>query len=265
MLAKRVFSALVALAIVLGAIFLAPPLVTLAVLVAIVALAAWEWGALLSARHPLARIAYAALVAALFVAAYRVTDAPATGRELLLAGACLFWMLALVLILRFPVTFAPAVVFVVGLVVLVPAFVALAHVFTGADGDVRLLLFLFVIWAADVGAYFVGRRFGRTRLAPSVSPGKSWEGVAGGLLVVALVAGAGARLIGLPIVGFVVLALVVALVSIVGDLTVSMFKRNAGVKDSGTLFPGHGGLLDRVDSICAGAPVFALALPYVAG
>jgi phosphatidate cytidylyltransferase len=119
-----------------------------------------------------------------------------------------------------------------------------------------------VVVLADSGGYFVGRKFGKRKLAPAVSPGKTWEGFFGGFftnLVVALV------VIGVSDIAWQwVLAIIIptSLISVLGDLLESMVKRHAGVKDSGTLLPGHGGIMDRVDAMAAAAPVFALA--YIA-
>jgi phosphatidate cytidylyltransferase len=116
------------------------------------------------------------------------------------------------------------------------------------------------VWLADGGAYFAGTLFGRVKLAPSISPGKTWEGVIGGMVLVALLAVMVAVVRDIDIVVLAPFCLAVAAVSIVGDLTVSMFKRTNGLKDSGALFPGHGGVLDRIDSIAAAAPLFALGV-----
>jgi len=144
---------------------------------------------------------------------------------------------------------------------LIPAWAALDYLYRR---DAQLLLFaLLIVWVADIGAYFVGKGFGRVKLAPKISPGKSWEGVLGGLTAVLLLAAVGNNFLGTDISVLVPLCLAVSMLSIVGDLTVSMFKRNAGVKDSGSLFPGHGGVLDRIDSVSAAAPLFALALGWI--
>jgi phosphatidate cytidylyltransferase len=145
--------------------------------------------------------------------------------------------------------------------VLVPAAVALGRLVELEPSGQSLLLFLLVlIAAADVGAYFGGRRFGRRELAPRVSPGKTLEGLIAGIVAAGLAAAGGAWLLGLPALPWLALCLLVALVSVVGDLSESMFKRRAGLKDSGALLPGHGGILDRLDSISAAGPVFLLGL-----
>ena len=122
---------------------------------------------------------------------------------------------------------------------------------------------LLIVWAADMGAYFVGKGFGKVKLAPQISPGKTWEGVLGGLCAVMVLAAIGAQVFATDIAVLLPFCLAIAMISIVGDLTESMFKRNAGVKDSGSLFPGHGGVLDRIDSVTAAAPLFALALGWI--
>ena len=123
-----------------------------------------------------------------------------------------------------------------------------------------LLFALVVVMAADVGAYFAGSCFGRLRLAPKVSPGKSWEGVIGGVLASLVVAAIGAPLLVWPLTAVLWLAAAAAAFSVVGDLTESLMKRHSGLKDSGGLFPGHGGVLDRFDSLSAGVPIFVLGL-----
>jgi phosphatidate cytidylyltransferase len=147
---------------------------------------------------------------------------------------------------------------------LVPSFIALARLQFATQGFARgpqiVLWLVLLVIAADVGAYFAGRTVGRRKLAPRVSPGKTLEGALGGLLLVALVAWVGAAHFGLPPAAVVVFGCAVGIFSIIGDLTESMFKRAAGLKDSGILLPGHGGLLDRIDSVTAAAPLYALGL-----
>jgi phosphatidate cytidylyltransferase len=161
---------------------------------------------------------------------------------------------------RFPMTYTAPIVAIAGLFALLPPWLALVQMHSTSAG--LALVAIAVIWGADVGAYFGGRAFGRHKLAPGVSPGKTWEGVAGGNVAaigVALVALWALPLAAPPlfVAGIAVLA---ALASVLGDLFVSTLKRSAGVKDSGSLLPGHGGVLDRIDGLTTGLPVFALGL-----
>jgi phosphatidate cytidylyltransferase len=257
-LAQRIATAVVLVAILLPALLLLPTVATVALIGLLVAGGAWEWSAFVAGQVRARRLAYTALVvlalAAVGVAVPRVVPVA------VVAGAGLaWWAAAFVLILRFPVAFDRPVVGLAGLLVLVPAWVALVALLgSGGDGRALLLVALAIVWGADVGAYFTGRAFGRVKLAPRVSPGKTWEGVLGGLACAALVAAAGAAWLGHRPLAAVPLGLAVGAISIVGDLTVSMFKRTAGLKDSGHLLPGHGGILDRVDSVSAAAPLFVL-------
>jgi phosphatidate cytidylyltransferase len=163
-----------------------------------------------------------------------------------------------------PERHSPNLALCCGVPVLVPCFVALGRLDAAAYGAVpgrQIVLWLvFLVIAADIGAYFVGRGFGRRKLAPRVSPGKTWEGAAGGLGAVALVAWGGALYFGLPAALSVGCGCAVGIFSVIGDLTESMFKRSAGLKDSGKVLPGHGGILDRIDSVTAAAPLYALGL-----
>ncbi|WP_110656957.1 phosphatidate cytidylyltransferase [Salinicola halimionae] len=148
--------------------------------------------------------------------------------------------------------------------VLVPCWVGLYQL--RQDGSEWLLFVLLLVWVADIGAYFSGRRFGRRKLAPHVSPGKSWEGVYGGWVAVAVLVFLYALWLSLDLhqtLGLLIVALIVAFISVVGDLLESMLKRFRGLKDSSHLLPGHGGILDRIDSLTAAVPLFALIRPWL--
>ena len=185
----------------------------------------------------------------------------------------LWWLWALVeLISRRDVTrgmFATMTGRVVGgFLVLVPLWVAAVYLLAADDERPRVLLFLFVlVWVADSAAYFAGSIMGRTKLAPHVSPGKTVEGVAGGVLGVVLLAWLCGTMLwkfeGMLLAMWIGLAAVTALFSVVGDLTESKLKRIAGVKDSGRLLPGHGGVLDRIDALTSAVPVFALGAIFL--
>lgn len=260
---QRVLTAVVLIGLLVFLLLLAPADVMVLIFGGLVTLAAWEWSAFLALRAVAARVAYVVfIVLALLVADWLVPDhVPVTG---VLWIALAWWFIAFLWVLRFPTPIPPAVAGLAGVLVLVPAWLAFAMLLrSGPDGPALVLLVLCVVWAADVGAYAVGRRIGRVKLAPRVSPGKTWEGVVGGLAAAALMAGAGGLALDLPLAAMVPIGLAVAAVSVVGDLTESLFKRNVGLKDSGRLFPGHGGLLDRIDSITAAVPVFCLLMRWL--
>ncbi|MCK6370246.1 MAG: phosphatidate cytidylyltransferase [Gammaproteobacteria bacterium] len=226
--------------------------------------AAWEWSAFLRVPGNGVRIAYLSVVA-LLLTVMRLLFPDNEEVRAMAWVSLLWWAAALVCIVRFPLPLGRLTAAACGILVLVPAGLALAALLeTDVGGRGLLLLSLAIVWAADVGAFFAGRRFGRVKLAPNVSPGKTWEGVAGGLACSGLTAVIGAAVLGFAAGPALLMGICVAAISVVGDLTVSMFKRNAGLKDSGNIFPGHGGVLDRVDSVTAAAPVFLL-LAHVLG
>jgi phosphatidate cytidylyltransferase len=148
-----------------------------------------------------------------------------------------------------------------GAFVLVPCWASINYIRNQDEGPLGLLFLFVLIWGADSAAYFVGKKWGTKRLAPYVSPGKSWQGLMGALLVSTLIVLTTLWLCNVPFPIWpwaIVLSLVTVLFSIVGDLFESMIKRQAKVKDSGKLLPGHGGVLDRIDSLTAAAPIFVL-------
>ncbi len=262
MLKVRVATALVLACLLLAALFLLPAALTLALLGLVDVLGASEWARFGGLQGAAARAAYAALIAALLWFAWVLSGDPAWFQRLMLA-ACLWWVIAFLWLSLAPARHQPALTLLCGVPVLVPSFVALARLFVGhgaVDGPESVLWLMLLVFGADIGAYFAGRSFGRLKLAPRVSPGKTWEGAVGGMLVVAAIASAGAVRFRVPLAAAVGFGCAVGLFSIVGDLTESMFKRAAGLKDSGALLPGHGGIFDRLDSISAAAPLYALGL-----
>jgi phosphatidate cytidylyltransferase len=188
-------------------------------------------------------------------------------REIFIA-ACLWWAIALLWVKAYPLSSglwgSKGARSVMGLLVLVPAWLALSYLRSLPEGVYLILVVIGLVVAADVGAYFTGRAFGKAKLAPAVSPGKSWAGFWGGLASCLTLMAILWRIWpeGMPISlpAALGLALVTGLASVLGDLLESMIKRHRGIKDSGNLLPGHGGIMDRIDSITAAAPVFALGL-----
>lgn len=259
MLIQRVITGVVFGAAVIFAVMMLPTYGAAAFLALLFVMGAWEWAGLarLSGAE---RVGYTAVMLVAVVTSPwwlgAVWVLPA-----LLGIAALGWVVALVEVLRFPRPRPLPGVAAAGFIVLLPSWAALVYLHSVPDtGPLLAMTVIGIVWAADVGAYFTGRAFGRHKLAPSVSPGKTWEGVFGGLVAAAAVGAVAGFAIGLPPAVLPAVAAATGLVSVLGDLAVSLAKRNVGVKDSGRLLPGHGGMLDRIDSLTAAAPIFALGL-----
>lgn len=191
-----------------------------------------------------------------------------------------WWVLAFFLVLNYPEKTehweSSLIRMLMGIFVLLPAWHALVFLRNGTvlldlelEGGAQLdslwviLYVMFVVWGADVGAYFAGRAFGNRKLAPAVSPGKSWAGVYGGLVVIELMALSVGGYLSLSLgqtLALLLVTFVTGVVSVLGDLLESMLKRHRGIKDSSQLLPGHGGVMDRVDSLTAALPIFTFCL-----
>jgi phosphatidate cytidylyltransferase len=258
MLAARIITGVVFGAAITGAILFAPSPVTAAVLAVLWLVGVWEWAGF--AKLPAAgRAGYTGLFAVAMALGWSLLGEQ--GLHLLVLAALAWWVVALVLVVRYPRSFGPVFVALAGIVVLLPSWALLVRLHRDVSLGTQLAFtLLIIVWAADVGAYAFGRLLGRTKLAPAVSPGKTWEGVTGGVLAAGLAAGLAAQWLMLPASRLVVLGVATALISVLGDLTQSMFKRNVGLKDSGRLLPGHGGVLDRIDSLTAAVPAFVVGL-----
>jgi len=256
-LLRRLATAAVALPLLVAALFLGPPWLMVAIIAAAVLLGMWEYMEMMAARGLAAEAVSGALgLSAVFTqVAYGWPPFPLWPALALLAVGSLLWQKG-----DFGQRVGAAALTLLGAVYLGGlggSMAALALLAPGGEGPWRLLLLMATVMMADSAAYFAGRALGRRKLAPSVSPGKTWEGawasLAGGVLGALTVKFFG--LPALPAAHAVVLGLLVAVVGAAGDLCESLLKRWAGVKDSGRLFPGHGGMLDRLDGLLFGAPV----------
>ncbi len=260
MLKQRILTALVLGPLAIAGIFLLPAIEFAVFIGFVLTIAAWEW-ANLARFEGIARFVYAAVIALLMAASLWL---PA---ELVLATGLLWWLAAFVFVLRYPALVSlwsgQVTLSLLGVLVLVPGFISLQVLKGMPDNNFLILLLFLLIWGADIGAYFTGRAFGRAKLAPAVSPGKSWAGVYGGIVTAALIAAGMALWLGKPALDtprgllFLGMCSFVVIVSVLGDLAMSMFKRNRGIKDSSNLLPGHGGFLDRIDSLLSAGPLFA--------
>lgn len=263
MLKQRIITAVILIAILLGSLLYAPPLVFMSLTILLTLGAAWEWTSLMSLTQLKHRLIYLTLIAILLIMSMFMP-------VLMMMIATLWWLIALILVSLYP---RGAKLWggrrwlcgLMGCLVLVPCWSAIYFTLYASDGyGVNILLYLFVlIWGADSAAYFVGKKWGTLKLAPAVSPGKSVQGFFAALCFAVCAAILCLWYTQVPSKDWpwgIALSLIVVLFSIVGDLFESMLKRQVGIKDSGNLLPGHGGILDRIDSLTAAAPIYVLAI-----
>jgi phosphatidate cytidylyltransferase len=263
MLKQRLLTALILIPLVLAAIFYLPIFAFAGISAVIFLLAAWEWATLIGWDSVSKRSLYLLLLSLSFLLLFWIPTI------LVLTTAITTWLALFYWVLRhqqFAVLWSrsPFLRAALGIWLLGASWYGINIIQSQIAGPVYLLFLLLFVWGADSGAYFAGRRWGKHKLAPQISPGKSIEGVLGGSLVSVLVAVIGGWFFydqhGTQYLSLIILALLTSLISVLGDLAESMIKRQAGVKDSGGLLPGHGGLLDRIDSLLSTAPFFAAGI-----
>lgn len=273
MLKQRILTAAVLIPLLIAALFYLPLSWVIALFAVFIAAAAWEWGGLSGLQYAPAKITY---VICLLSFGLLSLNAVPHRQDLVLSlfsAAALWWLWALVeLMTRKEMNrgmfSSVSGRLVAGFLVLVPLWVASVYLLAVDVNRPRVLLYLFVlVWVADTAAYLVGSLMGKTRLAPHISPGKTIEGVVGGVLGVVLLAWLCGTMLwefeGTRLALWTGLSVITALMSVTGDLTESKLKRIAGVKDSGKLLPGHGGVLDRIDALTAAVPLFALGAIFL--
>jgi phosphatidate cytidylyltransferase len=282
---QRLITALILAPLALAAVFYLPLLGFALFVACAFLLAAWEWAAFCGMDTTAARASFTLGSALWFGLCYQALPANlhwpvqsnAFAEHSLLVGVA-WWLVAVLLVLSFSRTRQwwqdnKLLKILMGWCTLVPAFAAILLVravnyeqstFTGAW---LIFALLGLVWAADIGGYVIGKPFGKRKLLPAVSPGKTLEGFAGGMLfVMLLVTGIAASLSWPEGFGWwYPAAIILTLLAVFGDLSESMFKRVAGLKDSGSVFPGHGGILDRIDSLTATAPLFAIFVALFGG
>ena len=261
MLKQRIITALILAPVAISCVFFLPLLQFSVFLIIVLSLAAWEWANLAGFEGP-HRVIYA-VISLLFYGVATLVEP-----LFILIPGVLWWLCAFFLVLKYPAMTdlwsSRVVRSVIGIFMLVPGYVGLVELKQTADSEFLILLLFFLIWGADIGAYFSGRAFGDRKLAPAVSPGKSWAGVYGGVIFATAIAIGMCIWLGKPDLTesrglvFVLACVAIIIISVLGDLVESMFKRHRGVKDSSALLPGHGGILDRIDSLLSAAPCFAL-------
>lgn len=271
MLRQRVITALLILLIFLCTLFAAPGFVFVILITILLLISAWEWANIAYWHRPMQRFIYVlatGLLLSVVVVIADISPKLTMNTEIiryLLIISVSWWGLSLLWLQSYP---ASAVLWsrrwvlaLVGWLILIPAWAALLYLHGLKHGNWLIVLVVAIVITADVGAYFSGKVLGKNKLAPIISPGKSWEGFCGGLIATAFLALSVAWMLDFSQwIQLVTVIVLVALASIVGDLVESMAKRNRGIKDSGSMLPGHGGFLDRLDSLTAAVPVFALAI-----
>ncbi|HSN01383.1 MAG TPA: phosphatidate cytidylyltransferase [Rudaea sp.] len=262
---QRVVTALLLAPLAIAIILLVPTPAFAVVIAGLCLLALWEWTRLSGLRDRRVRAVLLALATVGFYELWVNRDAMAA--IIAVAAGCAWWVVALAWLKHFSFAAAPTrenalLKLVAGALCVFPAWIALMRIHAApAHGNWWALYALLLGWSADTFAYLAGMRWGQRKLAPAISPGKTWAGVYGGLAATAVVAAIGGWLLGvrdLELFALVVLAMLCVCFSVVGDLFESLIKRHAGVKDSGALFPGHGGVFDRLDGLFALLPLFAL-------
>ena len=267
MLKQRIITALILGSLIVFAIFKLPPQVMVIIFAIITLVGAWEWSVLVGADTVMKKVMYLLMIGACIL----IIEIFATSfhKNMILFIASLWWAAVVIMLAFYRAEWLSSSVLhrllkYSGFIVLVPAWLALVMLH---ERSPELLMFLLsIIWMADIAAYFTGKRFGKNKLAPKLSPGKSREGVVGAFISTIALA-----LIGLQLFTinkqewayFIALCAIIAMISVVGDLYESLLKRKAGVKDSGNILPGHGGVLDRIDSVTAAAPGFVFGLSLV--
>ncbi|GLP98295.1 phosphatidate cytidylyltransferase [Methylophaga thalassica] len=274
MLKQRLITAAILIPLVVWAVFASSLTTFTTLIVAVALLAAWEWHQMIGIQSPGMRVMLAVdLIIVLYLAITQLNP------YFIISIGILIWLIALVVILgfsnkslaeRLSHVFKNKVFGAISSILILTVFVV-SSITLKAFSEVGAILFFFVmvtVWLADTGGYFAGKRFGKHALAPAVSPNKTWEGVAGGVLFASIWA-IGFYWVKTPttitLFEWLLLAVVTVAVSIVGDLFESLYKRAFSVKDSGSLLPGHGGILDRIDSLIAAVPVFTFLMLIMGG
>ncbi len=269
-LKSRILTATLLLPIIIAIILLTPPKVFNFISAFVFLWGMWEWTDLAGFKTPLSRIGGLVLMPfiTLLIFALLYTISKNLIKEYVPFLILAFWVSAIVALQQYPKNKefwkSKIVALVTGCLVLVPAWGMLNALHYSSPKWVLYVLTL--IWVADIAAYFVGKRFGKNQLAPLISPGKTWEGAIGALMTSLIVIVLGYRFLmpNIAPLPWLLLGMITVVFSVVGDLFESFYKRIRGVKDSGTILPGHGGILDRIDSITAAVPIFAVGFMFFA-
>jgi phosphatidate cytidylyltransferase len=269
MLKQRIITAALLIPLVVAVIFLSETVWFSLLFAVFVGIGAWEWAGLCKLSK---RFQYCySLVSVLLLAGLYWANNSSLYNNVILSGV-VYWLFAVILVFLYQngrnlLPKSSLLLLVVGLLLLIPMWTSLTVLKSFPDnGDTLIMFLMLLIWGADTAAYFAGKRWGKRRLASRVSPGKTWEGSIAGLIAGIVIASAYVIVsnqnlnLGLAFVG---LSIVTVSISIIGDLMESMVKREADIKDSGSILPGHGGVMDRIDSLTAAAPVYVFGIVHL--
>lgn len=279
MLKQRVITAIIIATVFISALLFLSAYSFSLMMAVVVIYAAWEWSDLSSISNKAIRLAYVLSVVALLVLSgyalgltipiSRPSSLNVDTSKSLMAWLAPWWAIALLWVQGYP---SSAVIWgscwirgILGYLVLVPAWLALVILIHATQGGWLIFMVVLIVALADIGAYFSGRKFGKHKLAPNVSPKKTWEGLFGGVvtnILLVIVVGVFLKLASNQWLMLLGVVMITVLASVLGDLLESMIKRHRGIKDSGNILPGHGGILDRLDSLTAALPVFTLVFIY---
>lgn len=281
-LKQRVITAVILLLALLAATTLLPAFYFSLFIAAVILISAWEWAGLVSSDKEIAKLPYLASIAAMLLGSFFFLEISPDAQHingfrasLVLLLGVLFWLLSLFFLAGYPENRKlwndESKISLMGVLVLIPAFVGVVALKYLLPSGYLVLALVALVAAVDIGAYFVGVSFGSRKLAAKLSPKKSWEGVWGGAIACLLVTAVFVYLLhrnsqalsSMQIAALLISSVLITFFSVVGDLIESMLKRNCGVKDSGAMLPGHGGILDRVDGLVAATPFFALAMMLI--
>ncbi|AKZ66065.1 phosphatidate cytidylyltransferase [Candidatus Palibaumannia cicadellinicola] len=275
MLNYRFITACILVPIVIGIIFIIPPIVFKLIILIVCMLSAWEWGQLAGLQHSSQRCLLVIFFCLLINIISLLINKWNILNKYILWSSLVWWITALLLVISYPRSAGVWRSYnwlrlVFGGFTIIPFLLEIIHLRDynyNSDhfiGSWLLLYLMLIVWSADSGAYIFGSILGRHKLSPKISPGKTWEGLISGILISEIIMFIFSKYAKLPSnytqLKLIIYSTVVALVSVLGDLTESMFKREAGIKDSGYIIPGHGGILDRIDSFTSAVPVFVFLI-----
>lgn len=264
MLKQRIITSLIVTPLAIGAVFGLSDVFFTVFIISVLTLAAREWADMIGLNGKYMKVVYVVAVIIVLLGIQRILDHKYISFDLLIYITLIWWVLRIIRVLSYRgkekilegIHLGRAINVII---VLIIPLLMLIYLRNNLQSPGRLLYLLMLIWAADIAAYFAGKYFGKHRLAPYVSPGKTWEGVLGALAITvpaAVIGGVSFSFSMVSIGYFWGLSLFVVMLSIFGDLSESLYKRQSAIKDSGHLLPGHGGMLDRIDSLCSAAPLY---------